>query len=165
MFFNFHESKIQLSGRTRQQRPPCGRRIGWLAGLRVGYGIAPPHIIELLERVRLPFNVNSVAQVGAIASLSDPYQVTRTREQNSRAKHYIYAEIEKMGLPYTPTQANFVWIDLERDCRKVFLELIKRGVIVRTGDIFGFPTHIRVTTGIDEQNERFIATLREVMAL
>jgi len=135
-----------------------------LAGLRIGYGVAPARLIELLERVRLPFNVNSVAQVGAIASLQDPEQVARTRKQNQRSKSFIYAELEKMGLPYTPTQANFIWIDVMRDCKQVFTELMKRGVIVRTGDIFGAPTHIRVTTGTDEQNERFISTLREVLA-
>ena len=135
-----------------------------LAGLRIGYGVAPTGLIELLERVRLPFNVNSVAQVGGIESLKDPYQVSRTREQNDRSKRYIYAELEKMGLPYTPTQANFIWMDAKRDCKEVFLELLKRGVIVRTGDIFGAPTHIRVTTGTDEQNERFISTLREALA-
>lgn len=138
-------------------------KIYGLAGLRIGYGIGPKHIIESLERVRAPFNVNSIAQVGAIASLSDPNQVRRTAEQNRRSKEYFYRELERMGLPYTPTQANFVWMDVGRDCREVFQALLKRGVIVRTGDIFGSPTHIRVTTGTDAQNERFIATLGEVL--
>jgi histidinol-phosphate aminotransferase len=135
-----------------------------LAGLRVGYGIAPASLVALLERVRLPFNVSSVAQAAAVASLKDPNQVARTREQNRRSKEYYYREFEKLGLPYTPTQANFVWVDLQRDCKKVFVELLKRGVIVRTGDIFGYPTHIRVTTGTDEQSERFIVALREVLS-
>lgn len=136
-----------------------------LAGLRVGYGVAPTRIVELLERVRLPFNVSSMGQAAAIASLGDPDQVTRTREQNRRAKEYLYRELDAMGIPYTPTQANFVWVDLLRDCKQVFTELLRRGVIVRTGDIFGCPTHVRVTTGTDEQNERFISCLREVLAL
>jgi len=135
-----------------------------LAGLRIGYGIAPKYLIDLLERVRAPFNVNSIAQIGAIASLNDPGQVTRSREQNRRSKEYFYKELDAMGVPYTPTQANFLWIDVQRDCKKVFQDLMKRGVIVRTGDIFGCPTHIRVTTGTDEQNERFIKALREVLA-
>lgn len=135
-----------------------------MAGLRIGYGIAPAWLIEILERVRAPFNVNSVAQVGAIASLEDSDQVTRSREQNYRSKQYLYAELDRMGVPYTPTQANFLWIDVLRDCKQVFTELLKRGVIVRTGDIFGCPTHIRVTTGTDDQNRRFISTLREVLA-
>ena len=125
--------------------------------------IGPKHIIESLERVRAPFNVNSIAQVGAIASLSDPNQVKRSVEQNRRSKEYFYRELDRMGLPYTPTQANFLWMDVQRDCREVFQALLKRGVIVRTGDIFGCPTHIRVTTGTDAQNERFIATLGEVL--
>lgn len=135
-----------------------------MAGLRIGYGVAPSWLIDILERVRAPFNVNSVAQVGAIESLADPDQVTRSREQNHRAKQYLYAELDRMGVPYTPTQANFLWIDVQRDCGEVFTELLKRGVIVRTGDVFGSPTHIRVTTGTDEQNQRFVATLREVLA-
>lgn len=135
-----------------------------MAGLRIGYGIAPAWLIDILERVRAPFNVNSVAQVGAIASLADPDQITRSREQNQRSKQYFYAELDRMGVPYTPTQANFLWVDVLRDCKQVFTELLKRGVIVRTGDIFGCPTHIRVTTGTDDQNQRFISTLREVLA-
>ena len=134
-----------------------------LAGTRVGYGVAPKAIIDLLERVRAPFNVNSIAQAGALASLSDPDQVTRTRAQNRRAKEYIGAQLDRMGIPYTPTQANFLWIDTQRDCKEVFGKLLRLGVIVRTGDIFGCPTHIRVTTGTDEQNARFIEALQKVI--
>ena len=135
-----------------------------MAGIRIGYGVAPKHLVDMLERVRLPFNVNSVAQVGALVSLNDPDQVARTREQNTRSKEYFYRELDKMGVPYTPTQANFLWVDVQEDCREVFNALLRRGVIVRTGDIFGCPTHIRVTTGTDEQSRRFISTLREVLA-
>lgn len=138
-------------------------KIYGLAGLRIGYGIAPSHIIEALERVRMPFNVNSIAQAAAIASLSDPDQVTKSRQQNRLSKEYFYGRLDGLGIDYTPTQANFVWIDTGRDSQWVFGELLKRGVIVRTGDIFGCPTHIRVTTGTDAQNERFIATLSEVL--
>ena len=90
--------------------------------------------------------------------------MTRSREQNRRSKEYFYTELDKMGVPYTPTQANFLWMDVQRDCQVVFQDLMKQGVIVRTGDIFGCPTHIRVTTGTDEQNARFIRTLRGVLA-
>jgi histidinol-phosphate aminotransferase len=134
-----------------------------LAGTRVGYGVAPKPIIDLLERVRAPFNVNSIAQAGALASLGDPGQVTRSREQNRKSKEYFYAQLDRMGIPYTPTQANFLWIDVQRDCKEVFGKLLRLGVIVRTGDIFGCPTHIRVTTGTDEQNARFIEALGKVL--
>jgi len=134
-----------------------------LAGARVGYGVAPKRIIDMLERVRAPFNVNSIAQAGALASLSDPDQVTRTRIQNQRSKQYFYQELDRMGIPYTPTEANFLWVDTQRDCKDVFNKLLRLGVIVRTGDIFGCPTHIRVTTGTDEQNARFIEALKEAI--
>lgn len=138
-------------------------KIYGLAGLRVGYGIAPKHIIDPMERVRMPFNVNSMAQAAAIASLADPGQVIRSRKQNKRSKEYFYAQLARLGIDYAPTQANFIWIDVGKDSQWVFMELLKRGVIVRTGDVFGCPTHIRVTTGTDAQNERFIATLAEVL--
>jgi histidinol-phosphate aminotransferase len=138
-------------------------KIYGLAGLRIGYGIAPKHIIDAMERVRMPFNVNSMAQAAAIASLADPGQVIRSREQNKRSKEYFYARLARLGIEYAPTQANFIWIDTGKDSQWVFMELLKRGVIVRTGDVFGCPTHIRVTTGTDAANERFIATFAEVL--
>lgn len=138
-------------------------KIYGLAGLRVGYGIARPEIIECLDQVREPFNVNSIAQVGALASLDDKDQVLRSRRVNSEGKKFLYRELERMGLPCVPSEANFVFADIKRDCRPVFTELLKRGVIVRTGDIFGYPTFIRVTIGTEDDNRRFIKTLEEVL--
>ncbi|MDO8585706.1 MAG: histidinol-phosphate transaminase [Armatimonadota bacterium] len=135
-----------------------------LAGLRVGYGIARREIIKYVERVREPFNVNSVAMAGAIASLEDPEQVARSRAFNSAGKRYLYAEFDRMGLKYSPTEANFIWVDVKTDSVQVFKQLLRRGVIVRTGDIFSAPTHIRVTIGTEEQNRRFINALTEVLA-
>lgn len=135
-----------------------------MAGLRLGYGIARPRIIEYLEQVREPFNVNSIAQVGAIASLKDPNQVPNARRVNSEGRAYLCGEFDRMGLPYTPSQANFVFVDVKRDCVPVFKELLKRGVITRTGDIFDLPTWLRVTIGTMDQNRRFIAALEEVLA-
>ena len=134
-----------------------------LAGLRIGYGVTTPELAEAMERVREPFNVNSVAQAGALASLGDGEQVARTRALNKESRDYLYGELARLGLSYTPGEANFVWVDLGRDCRGVFTELLKRGVIVRTGDVFGAPTHIRVTTGTREQNERFVRALEEAI--
>lgn len=134
-----------------------------LAGLRVGYGATTRELAEALERVREPFNVSSLAQAAALASLGDEEQVARTRTLNRDSLAYLYRELERLHLSYTPSHANFVWLDLGRDCGEVFVELLKRGVIVRTGDVFGAPTHIRVTTGLPEQNARFIAALEEVL--
>lgn len=138
-------------------------KIYGLAGLRIGYAIARPELIECLNQVRLPFSVNSIAQAGAIASLEDPEQVERSRRVNSEGKKYLYQELEKMGLPYVPTEANFIFMDIKTDCRPVFTELLKRGVIVRTGDIFGYPNFIRVTIGTADENARFIETLKQVL--
>lgn len=134
-----------------------------LAGLRVGYGIAKPEIIRYLELVRAPFNVNSVAQVGAIESIKDSEQITRTRKLNKAGLNYFYQEFDRMGLKYAKSEANFVFVDVKKNSKEVFVEMLKKGVIIRTGDIFGLPTHIRVTTGTVEQNERFIKALTEVL--
>jgi histidinol-phosphate aminotransferase len=140
-------------------------KIYGLAGLRVGYGIAPKRIIDILERVRAPFNVNSIAQEAALASLADPNQVVRSKKLNRESLEFFYKELTRLGVEYVESQANFLWIDVKKNCREVFAELLKRGVIVRTGDIFGCPTHIRVSTGTPEQNKRFIECLTEVLGL
>ncbi|MEN3002402.1 MAG: histidinol-phosphate transaminase [Armatimonadota bacterium] len=135
-----------------------------LAGLRIGYAVARPEILEPLERVREPFNVNSVAQVAAAAALSDQEYVRRTRELNRQGLDYFYRLCEELGLRYIPSWANFVMIDLNRDSRAVFQALLRRGVLVRTGDIFGMPTFIRVNTGTPEGNARFAEALRESLS-
>jgi histidinol-phosphate aminotransferase len=134
-----------------------------LAGLRVGYGATTAELAAMMERVREPFTVTSVGQAAAFASLGDTDQVTRSAALNRKSREYLYGEFERLGLRYTPSHANFVWVDVSRDCQNVFVELLKQGVIVRTGDIFGAPTHIRVTTGLPEQNERFVAALEAVL--
>jgi len=134
-----------------------------LAGLRVGYGIARPELISYLQQVRGPFNVNSLAQVAALASLKDGEQVRRAREANGKGKQQMCAAFDEMGLKYSLTEANFVLVNCERDSKQLFGELIKRGVIVRTGDPFGMPTWLRVTVGTAEMNERFISALREIL--
>jgi histidinol-phosphate aminotransferase len=134
-----------------------------LAGLRVGYGVATPELADALGRVREPFDVTSVGQAAALASLHDPAQVERAKALSDESKEAMYVAFERLGLAYTKSYANFVWVDVGRDCREVFQELLKRGVIVRTGDIYGAPTHLRVSTGTREQTEQFVAGLEEVL--
>jgi len=138
-------------------------KIYGLAGLRIGYGATTPELADALDRVREPFNVSSIAQAAALASLQDGDQVERTRRLNRESRDFFYREFDRLGLKYTPSYANFVWVDLGRECRPVFTELLRRGVIVRTGDIYGAPTHIRVTTGTPPQNREFAAALEEVL--
>ena len=138
-------------------------KIYGLAGLRVGYGIARPEIVESIERVREPFNVNLVAQAAAVAALDDDAHVRRSRETNRAGLAALGDGLARMGLSCAPSEANFLWVDVGRPCRQVFEALLRRGIIVRTGDVFGAPTHLRVTTGTAEQNERFLAALEEVL--
>jgi histidinol-phosphate aminotransferase len=135
-----------------------------LAGLRVGYGVGSERLMGYLHRVRAPFNVNNVAQAAALASLGDADQVARSLSVNREGKAYLYREFARLGLRAAPTEANFIFVDVGRDSREVFSGLLRQGVIVRTGDIFGYPTHIRVTIGLPEQNSRFIAALEKVLA-
>lgn len=134
-----------------------------LAGLRVGYGIARPEIIQALHQVREPFNVNSVAQAAAVASLEDPEQVPRSRNANSAGRDYLYGEFTRLGLEYVPTQANFVLVDVRRPAQPVFEALLRRGVIVRTVGLYGLPNHLRVTIGKPADNERFIRDLEAAL--
>ncbi|MHB0938818.1 MAG: histidinol-phosphate transaminase [Armatimonadota bacterium] len=137
-----------------------------LAGLRVGYGISSrPEVLQAIGQVREPFNVANLAQWAAIASLRDPNQVARSRTVNDEGKTFLYAAFERMGLPYVPTESNFILVDTKQECRGVFGRLLKEGVIVRTGDIFGYPTMIRVTIGSAAENARFIEALEKVLAV
>lgn len=134
-----------------------------LAGLRVGYGIARPEIIAALKQVREPFNVGLTAQVAAVASLRDPDQVRRSVRNNDEGKRYLYGRFEEMGLAYVRTFSNFIFVDVGMDSQKCFDQLMRRGVTVRTGDIFGFPTWIRVTIGLPKENQTFADALADVL--
>jgi len=138
-------------------------KIYGLAGLRIGYGIAPEEIIRDLNRVREPFNVNAMAQKAALAALDDDQHLEESRNQVIKSRRYFEKELARLGLKPVPDQANFCFIDIKVDSKEAFQALMKKGVIVRTGDIFGFPSYIRVTYGTDEQNKRFIEALNEVL--
>ncbi len=134
-----------------------------LAGLRVGYAIAHPEIIDAINRVREPFNVNSVAQSAALAALHDQEHLQRAVALNRQGLEYFYAQCDRLGLKYVRSEANCLMVDLGRDTQPIFQQLLRRGVIVRTGHIFGLPTYLRITTGKPEENERFIRALEEVL--
>ncbi len=135
-----------------------------LAGLRVGFGLMPPEIREYVDKVREPFNVNSLAQLAALHALDDDEYVERVRKVNAEGKAFLYRELERLGLTYVPTQANFLLVDVGAPAREIFNALLRRGIIVRPADAFGFPTFIRVTIGKPEENEAFIRALEEVLA-
>lgn len=140
-------------------------KIYGMGGLRIGYGIANSELMGWVYRTREPFNVNSLAQAGAQAALSDGEHVRVSRETNRSGARYLYDQFGEMGLPFTGSETNFIWVNVRTDCKEVFTGLMKRGVIVRTGDIFGYPEYIRVTIGTPAQNERFIRALRDVLGM
>ncbi len=135
-----------------------------IAGQRIGYGVAKPEIISVVNRVREPFNVNTLAQVGALAALEDDQHLKRSFQGNLEGKEYLTRWFEEKGLYHVPTQANFIFLQVGVDCQQVFKKMLGEGVIVRTGDIFGHPDFIRVTIGTMEENERFTRTLEKVLS-
>jgi len=137
-------------------------KIYGLSGLRAGYGLAPGKMINYLNRVRQPFNMNSLAQVAALAAIDDTGHVEKSRAVNSEGLKYLYGELEKMGLEYVPTEANFFLIKVGQGS-VVYGALLKKGVIVRPMDSYGLGEYIRLTVGLKEENERFIRSLKEVL--
>lgn len=133
-----------------------------LAALRIGYGIADASIIEILERVRDPFNVNTLAQVAALASLDDDEHVRRSADINAKGKAYLYKKLDEMGIDYVQSQANFILVKVG-DGKKVYHDLLKQGVIVRPLGSYDLAEHVRVTIGLPAENKNFIDALRKVM--
>ena len=134
-----------------------------LAGLRVGYGFGRPELVRFLAQVRGPFNVNMLAQAAAIAALGDQKHIEHSVEVNAQGREQLCAALDEMGLFYVPSQANFVLVNIGVDSQSVFNDLLREGVIVRTGTPFGMPDWVRVTVGTRAMNETFIAALRKVL--
>lgn len=139
-------------------------KIFGLAGLRLGYGIGSPDLIAALEKVRQPFNINSIAQAGALAALDDADHRARTRENNRMGLGYFHEAFEKLGLPFVKSYANFVLVKTGAGAR-VFGELQKRGVITRPMGSYGLPDWIRISVGTPAENARCLVALREVLGL
>ncbi len=133
-----------------------------LAGLRIGYGIAHEEIVSYLEKVRQPFNVNSLAQVAARAALHDGDHVRKTVENNRKGLALLYSGIKKLGLEYVPSQANFLLVRVKNGWH-VYEALLRKGVIVRPMDEYGLPEYIRVTVGLPRENQRFLTALERVI--
>lgn len=135
-----------------------------LAGLRVGYAVMPEPLTDLLNRIRQPFNVNSVAQAAAMAALEDEEFLQHGLDHNRTELARIQTAVENMGLSVTPTVTNFILIDLAgRSGKDVYEGLLRRGVIVRPMAPYGLPGTIRVTAGLVEENDMFLETLGEVI--
>ncbi|PIQ81955.1 MAG: histidinol-phosphate transaminase [Candidatus Omnitrophica bacterium CG11_big_fil_rev_8_21_14_0_20_64_10] len=130
-----------------------------LAGLRVGYGVGAPEIVAALQKVREPFNVNSLAQAAAEAALDDAEFLERTRALLREEKGKIQAALKRLNLPAVPSAANFILFQAGPDAAGLMERLLRRGVIVRGMTAWGLSEHVRVTVGLPEENLRFIEAL------
>jgi histidinol-phosphate aminotransferase len=139
-------------------------KIYGLASLRVGYGIANPSIIRALEPAREPFNLNSFAQLAAMAALEDKEFVQQTKQKTRDGLEQFYEFCKLNGLFYYPSQGNFILIDFKIDADQVFKYLLAKGYIVRSGKALGFPTSVRITVGTKEQNEGLFTAISEFLA-
>ena len=139
-------------------------KIYGLAGLRVGYAFASKEIVDYVERIRPPFNVNSIAQAAAIASLNDPAHVKKGQALIKQEKKYLYGEFKKLGLNFLETAANFILVDFSPlSGSEIFLGLLRKGVIIRAMGEYELPSWARVTIGLHKENEFFIKKLKEVL--
>lgn len=135
-----------------------------LAGLRVGYSVSHPAIADLLNRVRQPFNVNSLAQVAARAALDDTAHVTRSRQLNAAGLIQLREGLGELGWRVSPSAGNFVLVDTGGPALPWYEKLLRAGVIVRPVANYGLPNYLRITVGLPEQNERLLSALRSLIA-
>lgn len=132
-----------------------------LAGLRIGYSISNPEIADILNRVRQPFNTNMLAQAAAIASLDDDEHVLNSVMMNNTGKTFLQNAFAEMGLKSLPTMGNFISVNVKQDGLALYQKLLQRGVIVRPVANYDMPDYLRITIGTQQQNERFIETLKQ----
>ncbi|MDB6029655.1 MAG: histidinol-phosphate transaminase [Verrucomicrobiales bacterium] len=137
-------------------------KIFGLAGLRVGYGIAVPELITALEKIRQPFNINSLAQAAALAALEDDEHLQKTRANNFNGLHYFENEFRRLKLEYVPSAANFILVKVGNGAR-VFNELQKVGVIARPTGGYQLPEWIRISVGTPAENQRCLQSLEQIL--
>ncbi|MBL8259020.1 MAG: histidinol-phosphate transaminase [Candidatus Competibacteraceae bacterium] len=134
-----------------------------LAGLRVGYAVSSPPVADLLNRVREPFNVNSLALAAATAALEDAEHLERSKAVNRDGRRRLLAFCRQQGLGWLPSAGNFLCVEVGRPGRDVFLELLKRGVITRPVDNYGLPRFLRISIGTEAENARLLDALGDVL--
>ena len=143
----------------------CARtfsKIYGLAGLRVGYGVSSPAVADLLNRVRQPFNVNSIAQAAALAALDDSAHLDKARRVNADGMQQLVQGFEQLGLDYIPSVGNFICVEVG-EAGRVYEQLLRAGVIVRPVANYGMPRHLRVTVGLMNENQRFLDALKAAL--
>jgi histidinol-phosphate aminotransferase len=137
-------------------------KIYGLAGLRLGYGIAHPELVAALEKVRQPFNINSLAQAGAMAALDDTEHVRRTRANNFEGMRFLERGLRQLGLKFIPSAANFILVEVGNG-QRVFEDLQKQGIIARPMGGYNLAQFIRISIGTAKENERCLEALRQTL--
>ncbi len=135
-----------------------------LAGLRVGLMIAPPEVIDLMNRVRKPFNINSLAQVAVTAAVQDRAHIEKVKKLTWEGLDFYYSALKGMNLDFLPSQGNFVLFDTGRNGEEVYQALLREGVILRPVTSYGFPRHLRMSVGLPEENRAAIVALKKVLS-
>ena len=137
-------------------------KIHGLAGLRIGYAVAPPEMIQVLHKTRQPFNVNSIAHAGALAALDDEAHLRKSKRVVDEGRAYLQEKFTEMRIPFVPAVANFLMVNVGDGCA-VFEKLLRRKIIVRPLKGYGLPEWVRVSVGTMEENKKLIAVLSEVI--
>ena len=167
-YYEFLDNPPDTLKYVREGRNVCVLRtfskIHGLAGLRVGYGLAPAHLADVLQKARQPFNVNAIAQAGALAALADKEHTDLTREINREGMTFYEQAFRERGLEFVPSHANFLLVKTDNG-DSVFKEMLKQGVIVRAMSSYKLPEWIRISIGTPAQNERVIEVLDSVLAM
>ena len=135
-----------------------------LAGLRAGYAVSRPEVAQLLNRVRQPFNVNSIAQAAALAALEDAAHLEKSVRLNGEGMRQLEAGFRRLELPFIESAGNFITFDTRTEAVVYHERLLRLGVIVRPIANYGMPRHLRVTVGLPEENARFLEALEQVLA-
>jgi histidinol-phosphate aminotransferase len=137
-------------------------KIHGLAGLRIGYAVASPEMIQVLHKTRQPFNVNSIAHAGALAALNDDAHLRKTKRVVNEGRAYLQEKFTELRIPFVPAVANFLMVNVG-DGHAVFEKLLKRKIIVRPLTGYGLPDWVRISVGTMEENEKLINALSEVL--
>ena len=138
-------------------------KIYGLAAVRFGYGYASPAVIESMNRVRLPFNVARPSEAAMLAALDDDEFVARSIENNELGKRYLFTEFARLGVHVYPSSANFLAVGVPVTADEAYVALLRRGVIVRSGDGLGLPRYLRVTVGTPAENQAFVAAFEAAL--
>jgi histidinol-phosphate aminotransferase len=167
-YFEFLDKPVDLLPLIRAEQKPnlillrTFSKIYGLAGLRLGYGIAHPEFIAALEKIRQPFNINSLAQAAALAALDDAAHVKKTRQNNFKGRKFLEKALSKMNVEFVPSAANFILAKVGAG-QEIFEKLQRQGIITRPMGGYQLPEWIRISIGTPAENQRCVKALRQIL--